>query len=82
MSSNPWKFMSCTFEAVSSTRDEYMTTIAKLRTDAVPIPAKKDTRSKAEKDHQKLIDNLESRVEAIDAEIAVGAESCLSFALS
>ncbi|KAI0275019.1 hypothetical protein BC834DRAFT_1037602 [Gloeopeniophorella convolvens] len=64
LSTNPWKVTS-TFQTASSTREEYVTLIEKLKATA---PAK--PKLKAEFAHQNLISVLEGRLEAIDKEIA------------
>ena len=65
MSTNPWKVTS-TFQTVSSTRDEYVALIGKLKASTPTKP-----KSKVEFAHQKLILALEGRLEAIDKELAV-----------
>jgi hypothetical protein len=65
LSTNPWKVTS-TFQTVSSTREEYVTLIEKLKTSA-PIKPK----LKVERAHQNLITALEGRLEAIDKELTV-----------
>ena len=68
VSTNPWKVTS-EFHAISETKDEYLSAIQKLKEEALPATQKK--LSKSEKAHLTLIDVLESRMEAIDAELAV-----------
>lgn len=65
VSTNPWKVTS-TFQTVSSTRDEYVALIGKLKASTPTKP-----KSKVEFAHQKLILALEGRLEAIDKELAV-----------
>jgi hypothetical protein len=65
VSTNPWKVTS-TFQTVSSTREEYVALIEKLKASA---PAK--PKSKLEFAHQNLILALEGRLEAIDKESTV-----------
>jgi hypothetical protein len=65
VSTNPWKVTS-TFQAVSSTRDEYVAFIGKLKASASTKP-----KSKVEFAHQNLILTLEGRLEAIDKESMV-----------
>ncbi|EGN93155.1 hypothetical protein SERLA73DRAFT_64527 [Serpula lacrymans var. lacrymans S7.3] len=71
VSTNPWK-ITATFQSVSSTRDEYIATIAILEDSAPPEFKFKngEKKSKLELAHLALIKDLESRVGAIDAEIA------------
>src|ERR1700747_519855 len=65
VSTNPWKVTS-TFQTVSSTREEYVALIGKLKASAPTKP-----KSKVEFAHQNLILALEGRLEAIDKEIMV-----------
>ncbi|KIP05348.1 hypothetical protein PHLGIDRAFT_30978 [Phlebiopsis gigantea 11061_1 CR5-6] len=68
-STNPWKITS-TFQALSSTRDEYLALIDKLK-ESSPSQAKAGERkSKIETNHLLLLQVLEDRIPAIDAEIA------------
>nr|GAT48411.1 predicted protein [Mycena chlorophos] len=68
-STNPWK-VTATFHMVSTGRDEYMAIIETLKADMPKRELKKgDKRPKLETFHRNLIDALESRVEAIDAEL-------------
>jgi hypothetical protein len=64
--------MTATFQTVSSTREEYMGIIEELKTSAPPELKKGQKRSKLEQSHLTLIGTLESRIEAIDAELLVG----------
>jgi hypothetical protein len=66
LSTNPWKVTS-TFQTVSSTREEYVTLIEKLKALAPTKP-----KLKVERAHQNLIIALEGRLEAVDKELAVG----------
>ena len=68
-STNPWK-ITATFHTISSTREEYIATIEKLKASAPPEP-KKGKRTKPEQSHLALIAALESRIEVIDAELNV-----------
>jgi hypothetical protein len=65
VSTNPWKVTS-TFQTVSSTREEYVALIGKLKASAPTKP-----KSKVEFAHQNLILALEGRLEAIDKESTV-----------
>lgn len=65
VSTNPWKVTS-TFQTVSSTREEYVALIEKLK---ASVPAK--PKSKVEFAHQNLMLALEGRLEAIDKELTV-----------
>ena len=65
LSTNPWKVTS-TFQAVSSTREEYIALIEKLKASASPKP-----KLKVEFAHQNLIAVLEGRLEVIDKELVV-----------
>jgi len=62
LSTNPWKVTS-TFQTVSSTKEEYVALIEKLKVSAPTKP-----KSKAEFAHQNIIAALEGRLEAIDKE--------------
>ncbi|KAF8633016.1 hypothetical protein AX15_001611 [Amanita polypyramis BW_CC] len=69
VSTNPWK-ITATFQTISSTREEYLATLEQLRNDA-PGPLKKgEKRSRLDQAHLSLIEAMENRIEAIDAEIA------------
>lgn len=69
-SSNPWR-VTASFQTVSSTREEYIATIETLKANAPPPPTKQGAKpSKQAQNHAALIAALESRIEAIDAEIA------------
>jgi hypothetical protein len=65
LSTNPWKVTS-TIQTVSSTRDEYVALIDKLKASASKKP-----KLKTEIAHQNLISVLEGRIEVIDKELAV-----------
>jgi len=71
VSTNPWKITQ-TFAAASSTREEYVQAIEKLKVDGPPqgplVNGAK--RTKLENGHLHLIQELEARLEAIDAELA------------
>jgi hypothetical protein len=68
-STNPWK-ITATFQTISSTREEYIATIEKLKASA-PSEPKKGKRTKPEQSHLALIAALENRIELIDAELNV-----------
>jgi hypothetical protein len=65
LSTNPWKVTS-TIQTVSSTRDQYVALIDKLKASASKKP-----KLKTEIAHQNLISVLEGRIEVIDKELAV-----------
>ena len=65
LSTNPWKVTS-SFQTISSTREEYIALIEKLKASAPPKP-----KLKVEFAHQNLIATLEGRLEAVDKEITV-----------
>jgi hypothetical protein len=65
VSTNPWKVTS-TFQTASSTREEYVALIGKVKASA-PIKPK----SKAEFAHQNLLTVLEGRLEIVDKELTV-----------
>ena len=65
VSTNPWKVTS-TFQTVSSTREEYVALIEKLKASAPTKP-----KLKAEIAHQNLTVTLEGRLENIDKELTV-----------
>jgi hypothetical protein len=65
VSTNPWKVTS-TFQTVSSTREEYVALIGKLKASAPTKP-----KSKVEFAHWNLVLALEGRLEAIDKELTV-----------
>ncbi|KAF8899001.1 hypothetical protein BD779DRAFT_1607614 [Infundibulicybe gibba] len=68
VSTNPWK-TTATFKTISSTREEYMSTIEELKRSA-PAPLKRgEKRTKLEASHLTLVTSLESRLENIDAEL-------------
>ena len=70
MSTNPWK-ITATFQTISSTREEYLIVIEELKKKA-PGPLKKgEKRSRLDQAHLSVIESLENRIGAIDAEIAV-----------
>lgn len=70
MSTNPWK-ITAAFQAVCSTRDEYVATIEKLKSTAPPTAKNGERRSKPEQAHTQLIKTLEERLAIVDADIAV-----------
>lgn len=63
--------MTATFQTISSTREEYLSIIEDLKSSAPPQVKKGQKRSKLEVCHLKLIEDLEGRLEAIDAGLAV-----------
>jgi len=65
LSTNPWKVTS-TIQTVSSTRDEYVALVERLKASAPTKP-----KLKTEFAHQNLIAALEGRLEAIDKEHVV-----------
>ncbi|KAH9937290.1 uncharacterized protein B0H18DRAFT_969961 [Fomitopsis serialis] len=67
VSTNPWK-ITATFQAISSTREEYIATIDRLRTSA-PKLKEGQRPSKMENAHMSLVEELEKRLEAIDADL-------------
>jgi hypothetical protein len=67
VSTNPWK-TTATFNAISSTKDEYLKAIEELKKDA---PSKKPKMTKLDLGHHSLIDILEKKLEDIEAEFAV-----------
>ena len=73
VSTNPWKVTS-TFQTVSSTREEYVALIDKLKASA-PAPTK--PKSKVDLAHQNLILAIEGRLEAIDKELVVSFWRCV-----
>ncbi|KAF9270597.1 hypothetical protein L218DRAFT_914742 [Marasmius fiardii PR-910] len=69
VSTNPWK-ITATFQSISSTREEYVAVIERLKSDAPPPPkAKSKKRPKLEMAHVNLIQSLEARLEDVDKEI-------------
>ncbi|KZT75020.1 hypothetical protein DAEQUDRAFT_720229 [Daedalea quercina L-15889] len=68
VSTNPWK-ITATFRTISSTREEYVATIERLRANA-PKFKEGQRGTKVELAHMSLIEDLEKRLEAIDAELA------------
>jgi hypothetical protein len=74
ISTNPWKITQ-TFTAASSTREEYIQAIEKLKAEG-PSQASPEAgvkRTKLEVGHLHLIQELEGRLEAIDVELVVRA---------
>ncbi|KAI0068137.1 hypothetical protein BV25DRAFT_1867186 [Artomyces pyxidatus] len=69
VSTNPWK-ITATFHAVSSTREEYLALVEKVKASAPPEPKEGERRHKPELSHLALVTALESRIEVIDKEIA------------
>ena len=63
--------MTASFQTVSSSRDDYVTLIDKLKASAPSETKAGAKRSKLEHAHIALVKALEERVEKIDAEIAV-----------
>jgi hypothetical protein len=71
VSTNPWK-VTATFESISSTKEEYLSVIERLKNTLPPTPSKGSKRkSKHEANHETLIKALEDRLGAIDTELAV-----------
>jgi hypothetical protein len=70
--------VTATFESISSTREEYLAIIERLK-NVAPPPDKKGRKrlQKLEQSHQALIKALEDRLEAIDIELAVSKSSNL-----
>ncbi|KAG6901469.1 hypothetical protein C0995_011489 [Termitomyces sp. Mi166 len=68
-STNPWKVTSA-FNAVSTTRDEYLALIENLKASKPPDLKKGERRSRFDAAHILLIATLEGRIEAIDEELA------------
>ncbi|KAJ8597625.1 hypothetical protein M405DRAFT_803668 [Rhizopogon salebrosus TDB-379] len=64
VSTNPWK-ITATFQTVSSTREEYLGVVEKLKSSS---PG--DRKGKLEQVHTALVKALESRIEIVDAELA------------
>ena len=76
LSTNPWK-TTATFQTISSSREEYVGLIERLKQIA-PAEAKSgERRSKVEIQHLALVKALDERLPAIDAEIAVSQISPL-----
>ncbi|KAI0031400.1 hypothetical protein K488DRAFT_32764, partial [Vararia minispora EC-137] len=70
LSTNPWKIASA-FQAVSSTRPEYVAIIEELKANAPSMSTKASAkRARFGQAHMNLIEALEARLEAIDKEIA------------
>ncbi|KAG2062300.1 hypothetical protein BDR06DRAFT_946442 [Suillus hirtellus] len=65
VSTNPWK-ITATFQAVSSTRAEYISVIEKLKASS----PQGDRKNKLEQAHTALVKALESRIDLVDAELA------------
>lgn len=76
MSSNPWK-VTATFKAIASTREEYLQTIGDLKDKAPTEPKENEKKSKLETSHLGLVKNLQTRLETIDAELAVSSRTFL-----
>lgn len=56
---------------MASTRDEYVTLVEQLKETVPSAPKAGERRTKAESNHIALVQALEDRLPAIDAEIAV-----------
>ncbi|KAF9502393.1 hypothetical protein BDN71DRAFT_1437984 [Pleurotus eryngii] len=69
VSTNPWK-MSATFQAVSSSKEEYLAILESLKEIAPKELKKGERRSKLEQNHIALVAALEARIPAIDTELA------------
>ncbi|KAG1904680.1 uncharacterized protein F5891DRAFT_1012365 [Suillus fuscotomentosus] len=65
VSTNPWK-ITATFQAVSSTRAEYISVIEKLKASS----PQGDRKNKLEQAHTALVKALESRIDLVDADLA------------
>ncbi|KAG2756416.1 hypothetical protein P692DRAFT_20852863 [Suillus brevipes Sb2] len=65
VSTNPWK-ITATFQAVSSTREEYLAVIEKLKASS----PQGDRKNKLEQAHTALVKALESRLDIVDADLA------------
>ncbi|KAG1783504.1 hypothetical protein EV702DRAFT_1190527 [Suillus placidus] len=65
VSTNPWK-ITATFQAVSSTREEYLALIEKLKASS----PQGDRKNKLEQAHTALVKALESRIDIVDADVA------------
>jgi hypothetical protein len=71
VSTNPWK-VTATFGSVSSTKEEYLSVIERLKNALPSTPSKGSKRkSKHETNHEALIKALEDRLGGIDVELAV-----------
>ena len=71
VSTNPWKITS-SFLAVSSDREEYVALVAQLKELSPPsTKAGEKAYKKTDLNHIRLVQALEDRLPAIDAEIAV-----------
>jgi len=62
--------MASSFKSVASTREEYIHVVDQLKASA-PDPKANKRKTKPEQAHAALIEALEARIEAIDAETAV-----------
>ncbi|OSD03250.1 hypothetical protein PYCCODRAFT_1434665 [Trametes coccinea BRFM310] len=69
LSTNPWK-ITATFQTISSTRDEYIAVVEKVKESAPSEPKPGERRSKLETAHLALLKALQDRIEIIDNEIA------------
>lgn len=76
LSTNPWK-ITATFQAISSSREEYVALVEKLKQIGPAEGKGNERRSKVELQHIALVKALEDRLPAIDAEIAVSQISPL-----
>ncbi|KAG2156646.1 uncharacterized protein EDB93DRAFT_1127686 [Suillus bovinus] len=65
VSTNPWK-ITATFHAVSSTREEYLSVIEKLKASS----PQGDRKNKLEQAHAALVKALESRIDIVEADLA------------
>lgn len=63
--------MSATFQAVSSSKEEYLAILESLKEIAPKELKKGERRSKLEQNHIALVAALEARIPAIDTELAV-----------
>ncbi|OCH94673.1 hypothetical protein OBBRIDRAFT_788928 [Obba rivulosa] len=69
LSTNPWK-ITATFQAVSSTRDDYISLAEKLKEGAPSEPKAGERKTKLEQAHLALLKAMQDRIESIDAELA------------
>ena len=72
LSTNPWK-ITAAFQCVSSSREEYVALVESLKQNAPKETRPGERRPKVEQGHLNLIQVLEDRLPAIDAELAVSS---------
>ena len=75
LSTNPWK-ITATFQAITSSREEYVAFLEQMKAAAPSEPKAGEKRSKIEQGHLTLVKALEERLSDIDAEIAVSIPDC------